>query len=305
MKLLLPIFALFALMAVPETEKSCNERSSGQYGKPLIAFGLIADVQYCDCEPAGSRFYRNSTHKLREALQSLKKDSAEFIINLGDLIDHGFHSFKPVLELIDSAGIKVYHCAGNHDYSVESKHKRKLPIDLHGRKGYYSFINRDFRFIVLNGNDMSLYSSNRRSSFREAESYLKSLMDAGGINAVNWNGGIGSGQIRWLADQLDDAAAGGQKVLIFCHFPLFPENIHNLLNYKEVVPVLEKYNNIIAWFNGHNHAGNYGNLNRIHFITMKGMVETESEGSCGLIEVFSNKICITGYGREKSQVLAY
>jgi hypothetical protein len=69
--------------------------------------------------------------------------------------------------------------------------------------------------------------------------------------------------------------------------------------------VLEGYDNIIAWINGHNHSGNYGNLNSTHFITVKGMVETETTNSFALIEVYKNKIWIKGSGREKSQILAY
>jgi hypothetical protein len=77
------------------------------------------------------------------------------------------------------------------------------------------------------------------------------------------------------------------------------------LNYKEVLPVLEKHNNIIAWFNGHNHNGSYGNFNMIHFVTLRGMVETENNNSFALVEVYRNKIWIKGSGREKSQILAY
>jgi hypothetical protein len=60
-----------------------------------------------------------------------------------------------------------------------------------------------------------------------------------------------------------------------------------------------------ALFAGHNHSGNYGNFNMIHFITMKGMVETEEANSFAIVEVYKNKIWIKGYGREKSQILAY
>jgi hypothetical protein len=90
-----------------------------------------------------------------------------------------------------------------------------------------------------------------------------------------------------------------------CHFPVYPENVHNLLNYKEVNAILGKYHNVIAWFSGHNHAGNYGNFNMIHFVTLKGMVETESISSFALVEVWYNKIWIKGSGRERGQILAY
>jgi hypothetical protein len=43
----------------------------------------------------------------------------------------------------------------------------------------------------------------------------------------------------------------------------------------------------------------------IHFVTFKGMVETDANNSFALVEVYKNKIWIRGYGREKSQILAY
>jgi hypothetical protein len=125
------------------------------------------------------------------------------------------------------------------------------------------------------------------------------------VNAMEWNGGLGSEQISWLKKELDASNATNEKVFIFCHFPLVPENVHNLLNYKEVLALLENYHNIIAWFNGHNHAGNYGNFNMIHFVNFKGMVETESANSFAIVDVYKNKLWIRGSGREKSQILAY
>jgi hypothetical protein len=43
----------------------------------------------------------------------------------------------------------------------------------------------------------------------------------------------------------------------------------------------------------------------IHFVTFKGMVETEAGNSYALVEVYKNKLWIRGSGREKSQILAY
>ncbi len=34
--------------------------------KLKISFGIIADVQYCECVPQGTRFYSNSLKKLAE-----------------------------------------------------------------------------------------------------------------------------------------------------------------------------------------------------------------------------------------------
>jgi predicted MPP superfamily phosphohydrolase len=306
MKLLIaPLFAALIFFNMSAFDNPDDQKPSDQGQKPLFSFGLITDVHYCNYEPEGSRFYRMSPGKLREALVSLKADSADFLVNLGDIIDRDYESYKPVLEIIDSSGIKTYHLTGNHDYSVEPRFKKRLPLSQPSKEGYYSFVVKNFRFIALNGNELSTYASVNKTQIKQAEDYITALKDSGSINALDWNGGLGIRQFDWLKAQLDESVAKGEKVFILCHFPAFPDDPHNLLNYREVLLTLKNYHNIIAWFNGHNHAGNYGNFNMIHFVTLKGMVETEEAGSYALVEVYGNKIWITGSGRERSQILAY
>lgn len=276
-----------------------------QDSTPLFSFGIISDVQYCDCEPAGTRVYRSSLNKLAEALNSLKTDNPKFVFDFGDLIEKDFGSYKPVYRILDSSGLKIYHSTGNHDYSVELRMKKRIPQLRTEKEGYYTFSLDKFRFIILNGNEISNYASTSKTEIQAANNLIAKLKESGEKNGQEWNGGIGKKQLEWLDLQLKGAKENEEKVFIICHFPVWPEDEHNLLNYREVLPVLEKYDNVIAWFNGHNHAGNYGNFNMIHFITMKGMVETETTGSFALVEVYRNKIWIRGSGREKSQILAY
>ncbi len=303
MKLL--IITVLITFAMFQTEEKGYRKPDDQGKEPLFSFGIITDVHYCDCEPEGSRFYNKSLPRLREAMIYLKANRADFVVNLGDLIDQDYDSFKPALDIIDTSRLKTWHCLGNHDFSVEKKYKRRLPIPLPEKEGYYSFIHKDFRFIVLNGNEVSTYGPGNRASIKKAEEYIARLHTEGCINAIDWNGGISVEQLSWLNKELSEAKSANEKVFICCHFPAWPEDMHNLLNYKDVLSVLENYNNIIAWFNGHNHAGNYGNFNLIHFVTLKGMVESEETSAWSLIEVYRNKIWIKGAGREKNLILAY
>jgi manganese-dependent ADP-ribose/CDP-alcohol diphosphatase len=306
MKLLIASYiAIIIIFNMPDKNDQAVLQSTDQSKKPLFSFGIIADVQYADYDPVGTRFYRSSLKKLREAVTSFRNDSADFIINLGDLIDKDYRSYKPVLDIIDSSRLKTYHVSGNHDYSVDPRYKRQLPVLQPSQKGYYSFVYNKFRFIFLNGNEISTYISTNKAKINKANEYLTRLKNEGETNALDWNGGISSEQLEWLDNQINEASVNNEKILLFCHFPVIPENVHNLLNYKDVLQILEKHQNIIAWFNGHNHEGNYGNFNMIHFITFKGMVETDSTNSFALVEVYKNKIWIRGNGREKSQILAF
>jgi 3',5'-cyclic AMP phosphodiesterase CpdA len=289
---------------MPEKTKLGNDSNSQQEQKPLFTFAIITDVQYCNCKPAGTRYYSSSIRKLREAVSQLRSDSILFTVNLGDLIDRDFESYKPVMNILDSSLLKIWHVTGNHDYSVDQNLKKKIPQLAGNKDGYYSFSHDLYRFIVLNGNDISTYGTGNKKVTDEAARLILKLKEAGEPNAIEWNGGIGAEQMDWLKKQLDDAVSKMEKVIIFCHFPVWPIDQHNLLNYGDVIALLDKYNNILAWFSGHNHAGNYGNFNLIHFVTLRGMVETEASTSYAEVEIYKNKIWIKGFGREKSQILA-
>lgn len=297
MKFIIP-FLLTTIFSGMHEKKDQNAR-------PLITFGVVADVQFADNDPAGNRYYRNSESRLKEAYDSFRRDSVDFAVNLGDLIDKDYSSYTPVMNIIISSGIKTYHVTGNHDYAVENKFKSRLPVLSGHRKGYYSFLKDEFIFIFLNGNEISTYASSNKASVKEGAEYLEMLKSRGAVNAMEWNGGISNTQLTWLKDQLDIASKENRKVVIFCHFPVYPENVHNLFNYKEVLQLLGKYNNIISWMSGHNHAGNYGNFNMIHFVTFRGMVESADRNSYATVEIYKNKIWIRASGREKNQILAY
>jgi manganese-dependent ADP-ribose/CDP-alcohol diphosphatase len=271
--------------------------------KPLFSFGIISDVQYADINPLGTRYFRSSADKLEDAVKTFRKDSVNFIVNLGDLIDKDYESYKPMLNILNSSGIKTYHLTGNHDYSVDPRYLTRLPVLTESREGYYSIIYRKYRLIFLNGNEISTYVSANKTLIRQANEYIAKLKKNGAINAIDWNGGIGPDQTAWITSQLDQAADNSEKVVFFCHFPIAPENIHNLLNYKEINDILKKYTNIIAWFSGHNHEGNYCTINNIHFVTFKGMVETKRENSFAIIDVYNDKISVKGYGRENSVLI--
>ena len=91
-------------------------------------------------------------------------------------------------------------------------------------------------------------------------------------------------------------------VMIFCHFPVFPKNGHNLWNDNVLTDLLARYTCVAAYVNGHNHAGNYGQRDGIHYLTLKGMVDTE-ESSYSVIEVYADRLVVKGFGRETNRDL--
>ncbi|MCY1719186.1 metallophosphoesterase [Prolixibacteraceae bacterium Z1-6] len=271
--------------------------------KAQIKIGVFADCQYCDCEPAGNRYYRNSLLKLSDCLMEFNKDKQlDLIVGLGDLIDRDYESYKQVNAVLAKSNTKICQVTGNHDFAVDSAQKEDVPKALQLKKTYYSVKNKGWQFIFLDGNRISV-SSNNKETVNIANKMLAELTAHKQPNNKEWNGGLGQDQIKWLEEQLINAEQKGQKVAIFCHYPLLPLEAHTLWDAAEVIEILKKYNSVKAWINGHNHAGNYALQDQIHFITMRGMVDTESENAFSKISFSDETIQIEAYGREISRTL--
>jgi hypothetical protein len=274
---------------------------------PLFSFGVIADAQYCDCEPAIGRYYRNSTQKLADALQSLHQHELAFILDLGDLIDRDFQSFDDILKVYEQSKFRVYRTLGNHDFSVADAQKSRVANRLGlDQAAYYDFVYLGWRFIILNGNEISTYAHPEGSAeAKAAAEMLQGMEKRGLVNARPWNGGISQQQLAWLESKLEAAQQEKQRVIISNHFPVYPEDSHNLWNDREVVNLLTRFPQVVAYFNGHNHAGNYGQKEHVHFLNFTGMVETEGQNTFAAVEVYPDHLKVRGYGREGSRKMFF
>ena len=274
--------------------------------EPLFSFGVIADVQYCDVTPTEVRFYRKSTDKLQECLETLNQQNLAFILDVGDLIDRDYNSFDTILQEYQQAKAQVYRTLGNHDYSVEPDQLAEVPARIGlPPAGYYDFVHENWRFIVLNGTEVSTYTHPPGSTAsQQAEKLMEELEKEGKSRAKPWNAGVSNQQLRWLEQRLKKARRTNQKVIVMSHYPLYPENPHNLWNAEQVIMALEQSGNVVAYFNGHNHAGNYGHKKDIHYLNFKGMVDTPDQNTFAAVHVYADHLQVQGFGREDSRELA-
>ncbi len=271
-----------------------------------LSFGVVADAQYCDCEPKGSRHYRASLEKLAACVQDFNKQDLAFVIHLGDFIDDDFASFDALLPVYDTLAMPHFHVLGNHDFSVAEGSKGAVPVKLGMRARYYDFSLDAYRFIVLDGNDVSLYANPEGSKkHAQAVARLEELTEEKAPNGQPWNGAVGAAQLAWLESTLASARAAGQKAIIFCHFPVFPANVHNLWNDSEVIDIIEASGQVVAYINGHNHHGNHAVKKGVHYLTVQGMVETPGQNAYASVTVRPGGLVIDGRGREPDRVLRF
>ncbi|MCX6900028.1 MAG: metallophosphoesterase [Verrucomicrobia bacterium] len=274
-----------------------------QAEQPLFRFGIVADVQYANKPARGKRHYNESADKLRACVADFNQQQLAFVANLGDSIDGDGDKSAADLALIASIfrqlTCPVRHVIGNHCLTVP---RPALLKELGLKSPYYEFAHERWRFLVLDGMDVSLKSPDGSKQTKQAEDYL-----AKNPKLNKYAGALGEEQIAWLREQLADAARQKQRVIVFCHHPILaaassPAAV--LWNAAEVEALLVQSGCVVAWINGHDHKGGYALAKGIHHLTVSGMIESPTGGnSYAIASAFATRIAVEGKGTTPSRVL--
>jgi manganese-dependent ADP-ribose/CDP-alcohol diphosphatase len=276
-------------------------QTSFSQAKPVLKIGLVADPQYADNPLAGNRYYRESLWKLKEAITTFNENQVDFVQNLGDIIDIGWMSYDSILPLYQDLDpdIENHHLLGNHDFAIPPSRMTGLLERLSMPDYYYSYEEEGWHFIVLDATDYAYYSKPLHNhDIKRLNAYMYSTI--GKSNNHSYNSAIGKKQQKWLKQELERARLSQNNVIIFSHSPLRPfYTAENLWNNEEILDIIETSSNVVAYINGHNHAGNYELKNGIHYITIFGMVDTRIS-SYGILEIYEDTLVLKGFGNQKS-----
>jgi len=274
----------------------------GARRKPALRLGLVADPQFADTEPGKTRFYRQSLGKLAEAVEHFNGLDLKWCVNLGDLIDRQWESFDEVFKPLANSRHRFHHLLGNHDFGVPDAFKARVPERLGLKRRYYCRWEDGFCFVMLDTTDVSPYA-HPEDSQESAEATLewKRLAATGAINAQPWNGAVGERQLVWFEDTCRRAAMTRRKVIVLAHHPVYPASNHCEWNSAVLLQVVERHRNVVAWINGHNHAGAYSVHDEVPFITLKGMVETKDTNAFAVLHLHPDRFELEGHGREPSR----
>jgi predicted phosphodiesterase len=273
-----------------------------------LTIGLLADCQYAPVPtPAKDRRqYLLAAQKLADCVAELNSVKPDFAVHLGDFIDRGWDSYRVVNPIFAQLNAPRYQVLGNHDFDVAPEKK----VDVPGRLGvpapFYAFAWSGWRFLVLDGNQISLQRYPKGSpSYSQVQSRLAELKTTSPNPQAlqTYNGGLGKAQQTWLDHQLSKSQQRRQPVIVFCHFPVFPASSHVLWDADEVLEILDRYPHVAAWINGHNHDGHYAFAHGVHCVNLKGMVET-NENAFAVLKMCSDRMELQGYGRQESMTLS-
>lgn len=290
------ITLLFLFMSIPSIAQS--------QGEPLFSFGVVADVQHADIDNSGTRHYRSSPAKLSEAVSQFNRSGVSFVISLGDFINDQLKGYEILGSITSKLESPLYHVAGNHDFNLSESDADATLRNMNLKRLHYSFVREGWRFVILNGNDISVYANLPGSRpYQEAEALVADMKARKLPNAQTWNGGIGKNQMAWLEKELKQARRKKERVILACHFPLMTvKKSELLLNSDEVLALIRKYPEVFAYLNGHGHASQHHHEAGVHHIMFRGMVELE-DNAFAILRVYSDRIEMEGFGSEVNRIL--
>jgi len=274
--------------------------------RAAFEIGLVADAQYADVPAKGTRFYRESVGKLGAAVEHFNARGCAFCVHLGDLIDRQWESFAAIEAPLRRSRVPWHQLLGNHDFDVLDTEKGDVPRRLGMAWRYGTFVHGGVRFAILDTNDVSTYAHAAGAPERTAaEGELARLKAANQPQAQPWNGGVGPAQLAWLEQTCRAAATAGENVVVLGHHPVFPAGNHVTWNAPAVLAILARHRNVVAYLNGHNHAGAFGVHEGLPCVTMRGMVETADTTAYATAAVHADRIVLAGAGREPSRELVF
>ncbi len=270
----------------------------------MFSFGVIADPQYADVEPLGTRFYRNSLDKLEKAVEELNGSELKFVVTLGDLIDRNFASFGAIMPIYAKLKHPHFPVLGNHDFDVTDEEKGKVLGAVGMDAAYYAKQFDGWRFLFLDGTDVSVYRQAADDlKTKEAAALLAKMQEEKREQGRNYNAAIGEKQMEWIAAEIEAASEAKERVILFNHYPAFPKGPLTLWNDEELVALITKHKHVAAYMNGHDHAGNYAQQGGTHFLNLKGMVETAAETAYSIVHCYADRLVVDGYGAEPDREL--
>jgi len=253
-----------------------------------LRFGVVTDSHYADADPIGTRYYRQSLTKVREAVATIRRERASFLAVLGDIKDMAPNEAEArtlahlaaIETEIRRFGGPTYHVLGNHDMDNISKTQMLAGITNTGiaaDRSYYAFSHGGMRVIALDACYLESGEDYNRGNFDYRQTWIPAA------------------ELAWLQRELTEAR---EPAIILAHQRLDASGDLHVKNSPEVRAVLERSGKVLAVFMGHDHAGAYASVNGIHYYTQRAVVEGSGadHNAYTMVEVDAERnLTVTGY----------
>jgi len=256
--------------------------------KPTATIGLLTDVHYADKPPKGTRFYRDSLEKAKQAAAFFTQAKPDLLICLGDLIDAAptleeeTSNLRTISRLLDQSGIPRRHVLGNHCVHSLTKAEFFKSSKLEQKAGHFTEVIGGTRLIILDAcfnGDMQPY---QRKNFEWTDT------------------NVPPAQIQWLENELTESS---EPAVVFVHqrLDLDPADKHTVNQSPEIRAVLEASGKVSAVFQGHSHKNELKSIQGIDYCTLAALIEGSGveNNAYGLLEIYPDgSMKLNGYHQQ-------
>ncbi len=274
------------LLSAAASQSGWNRLDAAERSKEkVLLFGMITDLHHADKPAAGSRYYRETLDKLAKTAEWFGRESLEFVVELGDLVDSApevkteLGYLKRINRDFQALHKNRHYVLGNH--CVDTLTKDEFLGEVGQKKSYYSFDADPYHFIVLD------------ACFRaDGKPY--------GRKNSQWNdANLTADQLDWLRDDLKTTT---RHTVVFIHQRLDVENDYGVKNAKSIRGILEGSNRVLAVFQGHSHKNDHKVISGIHYCTLVAMIEgsgLENSGSALVTAHPDGTLELKGFRKQK------
>ncbi|MGM0507509.1 MAG: metallophosphoesterase [Bacteroidota bacterium] len=251
-----------------------------------VRLGVVTDPHYAELPTWTTRHYRESLSKLSEAARLFNREQVDALLELGDLVngaeeDNEEHARVAEQALALYQGPR-YHVLGNHDLDALSKEEFQSIIRNEGIPSsdtWYSTTIGGFRLLVLDACFMEDGTPYDSGNYHWQDTWIPRE------------------QLDWLQNELNREPI---PTIVAVHQCLSGDEPHRVKNAAEVRSILSESGQVLAVFQGHQHQGGHEQIDGIHYVTFRAVVEGsgESENAYSTAEIRTDgSIAITGYRR--------
>ncbi len=274
-----------------------------------IKFAVIGDCHHTHSGNLNkTRDCTTAKKRLETLIDQLNEQELDFVMSLGDLGDGRSDDEIPeILEVYKRSKNPVYFTIGNHDL-----HRRNATevAKLFGIPApFYDFKIKNFRLIVLNAFERSRYSYENKDDMDFYWNYVETHKWR---KMQEWPGFMTDASFNKLKNILDNAKKDGENVIMFSHVPVLGEACDQysfILDFSRLLNLMDKYDNIRAYFAGHMHSGGFAFRNGVLHKTMEALCETlrlqQPKPNATIVTADDTKMVLDGIGNEPDLLHVY
>ncbi len=230
--------------------------------KPDLRIAVLTDPHYADLPPQGTRYYRESLAKVREAIGVFVDRQADILVEVGDLIDTAdtlegeINNLKTIEPELDKFPRDRHYVLGNH--CVYGLTKEEFRANSKAKEAPYSLDASGFHIVILD----ACYTADGQHYGRKNFTWSDS--------------NIHPPQQDWLKS---DLAASNLPTIVFVHQRLDVPGNYGVRQQADVRKILADSGKVAAVFMGHNHVNDHREIDNIHYVTLQAVVEGSGEAN--------------------------